>query len=375
LSGIYIHIPFCKQACSYCDFHFSTTLHAKNDLVKAVCTEIALRKNELKNETIHTIYFGGGTPSILDTGEIESILNAITANYSLNKSLEITLEANPDDLTFDKTLALKNIGINRLSIGIQSFFDSDLLLMNRAHQSKDAENAIKNSLRAGFENITIDLIYGTPGLSNKNWRHNLEKILTFNIPHFSAYSLTIEPKTLLNKKIKAGEMLPPSNEQSAKQFEILTDFAQKNKYEHYEISNFARDKLYAVHNTAYWQSKSYLGIGPSAHSFDGTTRSFNICNNHQYIKSIQKNILPTTIEKLTLENKYNEFVLTRLRTMWGVPFVEIEKFGKQMEHYFLKQIKKHIEKQHVIKENNHFILTQKGKIVADYISADLFFVT
>ena len=339
-------------------------------MVKAICNEIRLRKDEI-SDPIESIYFGGGTPSLLGVEEIQRILDTIHQNYNVLPGSEITLEANPDDLTKEKAVQLKSLKINRLSIGIQSFFDEDLHWMNRTHSGKSAELAIQHAIENKF-NLTIDLIYGIPGLSNERWIENLDKANQFGINHISSYCLTVEENTALSHFIKKGKYIQPDEEQALQQFEILCDFAQNNGFEQYEISNFARNKKYAVHNTNYWNGKSYLGIGPSAHSFHDGMRSWNVANNTQYIQSITKNELPSEKEILTQENQFNEYIMTGLRTMWGCDLTVIE---ERFPTFYLSQ-------QNVIDEklksglldivNNHLIITDKGKFLADGIASDLF---
>lgn len=373
MSGIYIHIPFCKQACHYCDFHFSTSLKKKNELVEALCQELVLRKGEIKG-TIETIYFGGGTPSLLTREDLDLIFKTIYEHYTVAEPVEVTLEANPDDLTEEKIKQLADSPINRLSIGIQSFFEEDLKLMNRAHNAKEAEHCLSLATRY-FNNISLDLIYGIPGLSNERWQQNIEKAFSFGIPHFSTYALTVEPKTALDTFIKKGIVSPIDEEQAEEHFHTLIDKLNRKGFVHYELSNFGKEGFFSKNNTAYWQGKSYLGIGPSAHSFDGNTRSWNVRNNTLYIKSIENNELPSETETLTKTDRYNEYVMTGLRTMWGVSVKRVEKdFGKKYKEYLLQQAQKHLEEHLLFLDGDTLLATKKGKFLSDGISSDLFFL-
>ena len=298
MSGIYIHIPFCKQACHYCDFHFSTSLKKKDEMILVLAKEIALRKNEAQNELIETIYFGGGTPHKLTINDLRFLIEEVYRNYEVTENPEITLEANPDDLSENYLIELTKIGINRVSIGIQSFFEDDLQMMNRAHNSEEASNCLEIATKY-FENISLDLIYGIPGMSNDKWKQNIEKALSFNIPHISSYALTVEPKTALYTFIKKGIIKEPNDEVAQEHFHILVETLQENGFIHYELSNFEKENYFSKNNSSYWLGKKYIGIGPSAHSYDGTSRSWNIANNILYIKSIQENTLPLSSEKLT----------------------------------------------------------------------------
>jgi len=373
MAGIYIHIPFCKQACSYCDFHFSTSLKSKEAFITALVHEIELQKNYLGETVIETIYFGGGTPSLLSDEELDRIFKTLYVNFSIAKNAEITLEANPDDLSKTKLKELKLSPVNRLSIGIQSFFDEDLKLMNRAHSSMQAENSIKESLNSGFENITIDLIYGTPGLSNENWKKNLAKVFSFGIPHLSSYSLTVEQKTPLESHIKKGKVKPVDEEQSAEQFLILMEETIKNGYEQYEISNFCKPGFHSRHNSNYWNGIKYLGLGPSAHSFDGNSRQWNVSNNFRYIKSITENKISSEKETLTIDQKFNEYMMTGLRTSTGISVEKVKtEFGENYLSSLLTEAKNYLDSGKIILKENHFILTNAGKLIADRISSDFF---
>ena len=340
MAGIYLHIPFCKQACNYCDFHFSTTMKMKVDFVKAIIQEIELRKDVFANKFISSIYFGGGTPSLLSKEELDMIFEKLYKSFTINADAEITLEANPDDLNFDKILQLKDTPINRLSIGVQSFRDEDLKYMNRAHTAIEALNSIKMAQDSGFQNITIDLIYGTPGMSNEDWKYNLRKSFSLNLPHISSYALTVEEKTPLYYQILKNNIDPVDEQQSADQFKILIDEMLRYDYEQYEISNFCKDNSYSKHNTSYWKKDHYLGLGPSAHSYFGNSRLWNVSNNVKYIKALSASQLPLVKENLNTQDMYNEYIMTSLRTKWGCSLIEIEKdYSRSYLNYFKVQIK------------------------------------
>ncbi|AUC86280.1 coproporphyrinogen III oxidase [Polaribacter sp. ALD11] len=372
MSGIYIHIPFCKQACFYCDFHFSTSLKKKGDMISSLIKEIEIRKNELGNTIIETIYFGGGTPSVLNTEEIQELINAVYANFKVAENPEITLEANPDDLSEEKIIALSKSPINRLSIGVQSFFEKDLKLMNRAHNSEEAKKSLSLATKY-FKNISVDLIYGVPDCTNAAWRENIQTALSFGIPHISSYALTVEPKTALETLIAKGKIKNVDEEKAQEQFYILIEELDKAGFIHYELSNFGKENFFSKNNSSYWLGKSYLGIGPSAHSFDGKQRSWNVRNNPKYIKSIKENKLPIEREILSITDRYNEYVMTGLRTIWGVSLEKIKQgFGEKFIVYLENQSKKYIEQELLFVENNILKTTKKGKFLADGIASDLF---
>lgn len=374
MSGLYIHIPFCKQACHYCDFHFSTSLKKKEEMLDAIYNELLLRKNEFNDEVVETIYFGGGTPSVLTSEEINTLIKTVSENYQVSADPEITLEANPDDLSQNRIIELSDSPINRLSIGIQSFFDDDLKLMNRAHSSQEAEKCLEEATRY-FDNITIDLIYGMPNMSNAKWIKNIEKALSYNIPHISSYALTVEPKTALASFIKKGIIKPVDDKVAEEHFNILVDKLTRAGYACYEISNFGKPGFFSRHNTSYWQGKKYIGIGPSAHSFDGERRGWNINNNVKYIKALEKGELSMETEVLSQTDRYNEYVMTGLRTIWGVSLDKIKRdFGKDYSEYLNKQAQKYIDQELLSIENEVLLTTQKGKFLADGIAADLFVV-
>ena len=374
MSGIYIHIPFCKQACHYCDFHFSTSLKKKSELVSALQNELVLRKNELPNEPIKTIYFGGGTPSLLNLEELTAIFKTIYTEFTIAENPEITLEANPDDLSEEKINDLANSKINRLSIGVQSFFEEDLKLMNRAHNAEEALNSIKLA-RSKFDNISVDLIYGIPGMSNERWQKNIQILLDLDIPHISSYSLTVEPNTALQKFIEKGKIKPVDDAAAAQHFETLRTVLKNAGFEHYEFSNYGKPGYFSQNNTAYWLGKPYLGIGPSAHSYDGNSRKWNIANNTLYIKAIERSELPLEVEELSITDRYNEYIMTRLRTYFGVDLVEVEsKFGKEYLEYLKEQSVVLFEKEFLRIENNVMHITEKGTFLSDGIAADLFYI-
>lgn len=374
MSGIYIHIPFCKQACHYCDFHFSTSMKRKEEIVLALAKEIQMRKNEFQEEVVETIYFGGGTPSVLTIAEIQFLIDSVYGNFNVAQNPEITLEANPDDLSDEKIIELAKSPVNRLSIGVQSFFENDLKMMNRAHNSEEAKESLAKATKY-FDNISIDLIYGIPGMSNKEWKENIETALSFNIPHISSYALTVEPKTALKKLIQTGKVAEPKDDIAEEHFQILVDSLQENNYVHYELSNFGKENYFSKNNSAYWLGKKYLGIGPSAHSYDGVSRSWNVANNIIYLKSIKENKLPSEQEVLTMTDRYNEYVMTGLRTIWGISLDRIQKeFGEKYLNYLMKQSEKFLSDGLLAIENNVLRTTQKGKFLADGIASDLFLI-
>ncbi|MFV8364358.1 radical SAM family heme chaperone HemW [Flavobacterium sp. ZT3P35] len=374
MSGIYIHIPFCKQACHYCDFHFSTSMKKKEEMVMSIAKELRMRKSEFEKEQVETIYFGGGTPSVLTSEEINFLIEEVYKNYSVSENPEITLEANPDDLSSERIIALSKSKINRLSIGIQSFFEDDLQLMNRAHNSAEAKKCLEEATQY-FDNISLDLIYGIPGMSNEKWKQNIETALSFGIPHISSYALTVEPKTALNKLIQTGKIAAPKDEVAQQHFAILVETLEANDFIHYELSNFGKANYFSNNNSAYWLGKKYLGIGPSAHSYDGVSRSWNVSNNALYLKSIQENKLPNEIEILSITDRYNEYIMTGLRTIWGVSLDRIEQeFGTVYLEYLNKQSQKFLDDDLVFIENNILKPTAKGKFLTDGIASDLFYL-
>ena len=374
MSGIYIHIPFCKQACHYCDFHFSTSMKKKDEMVLALAKEIAMRKSEFQNDVVETIYFGGGTPSVLTNDEINFLISEVYKNYKVSDNPEITLEANPDDLYSERILELSKSPINRLSIGIQSFYEEDLKMMNRAHNSAEAKKCLEEATKY-FDNISLDLIYGIPGLTDEMWKQNIETALSFGIPHISSYALTVEPKTALRKLIDTGKIAEPQDEVASNHFMILVDTLQKNGFIHYELSNFGKENYFSRNNSAYWLGKKYIGIGPSAHSYDGEKRAWNIANNSLYLKSIQENVLPIETEILSKSDRYNEYIMTGLRTIWGVSLERIEReFGLDYLGYLQKQSQKFLNDDLLSIENDILKPTAKGKFLTDGIASDLFYL-
>ena len=372
MAGIYIHIPFCKQACFYCDFHFSTSLKKKDALISCLVKEIELRKKALNNQIVETIYFGGGTPSMLSAKEISLLIAAVYKHHTVVASPEITLEANPDDLSEEKIIELSHTPINRLSIGVQSFFEKDLKLMNRAHSSSEAHTSLEIATRY-FENISIDLIYGIPGLTHEEWQQNIQTALGFNVSHISSYALTVEPKTALEKLIKKGKIEKVDDVLAQEQFFILRDLLEKANFVHYELSNFGKENYFSKNNTAYWLGKSYLGIGPSAHSFDGKQRSWNVRNNTQYMKEIELNKLPIESEVLSVTDRYNEYVMTGLRTIWGVSLEKIKTdFGSKYVTYIQTESEKYIQQKLLYVEANTLKTTKEGAFLVDGIAAHLF---
>ncbi|MBL0339709.1 MAG: radical SAM family heme chaperone HemW [Bacteroidetes bacterium] len=376
---MYLHIPFCRKACSYCDFHFSVNHEKMDAMIEAMCKEIELRKNYLENNgektVLQTIYFGGGTPSLLNSHHLDKLFNSITKYFTVAPNAEITLEANPDDLTDKKLLELKQSPINRLSIGVQSFFDDDLILMNRAHNASMATNSVKAAANAGFNNLTIDLIYGIPGMSDDKWKRNLDIAFSLPVEHLSCYSLTVEKKTALDKWIREGKIAKIDDESAINHFKILMSEAAANKFDHYEISNFGRKGFYSNHNSSYWKNKSYLGIGPSAHSYNGISRQWNISGNTAYIMAINKNEIPAEIEILTIENKFNEYIMTGIRTKWGLSRKYIlNEFGAKFEAVFIEQINEFIDSSAIQCIDEIYTLTDSGKLIADRIASKLFVV-
>ena len=372
MAGLYIHIPFCKKACHYCNFHFSTNQKHKYEFLQALCKELQQRATELKNTTVSSIYFGGGTPSLLTSEDLNLIFKTIETYYKIAPSAEITLEANPDDLKNSKIIMLFETQINRLSIGVQSFFEEDLQLMNRAHNANEAVESLKIA-RQYFDNISIDLMYGMPQMSVERWRENLKVALGLGIKHMSCYALTVEPKTALEHFIKTSKHPPMNDALAASHFQVLIEDTQKAGLTHYEVCSFGTPEYFSQHNTSYWLGKPYLGVGPSAHSFDGKKRSWNVSNNTTYIKTLAKNQLPLTEEILTPENRFNEYLMTGLRTMWGVSLRNIDKnYGSEFKTQLLENAQKHLNSKMLILENDVLKTTNKGKFLCDGIASDLF---
>lgn len=373
MAGIYIHIPFCRQACHYCDFHFSTTLTLKAALVDAIVHEAHLRNDYLKGESISTIYFGGGTPSLLSKAEIQSILQTIYSLNTVEHGAEITLEANPDDLTHDKLTELKSLGVNRLSIGIQSFIEQDLRFMNRAHNAQQALDCVKLAQQIGITNISIDLIYGTQTLDDLDWLDNIETAIKLGVNHISAYALTVEDRTALANHIKTGKANPVDEEKSARHFYMLIDKLAAAGFEQYEISNFAKPGWRSKHNSSYWQGVKYLGLGPAAHSFNGRQRHFAVRNNPVYIKQIGQGQLPIEEETLSLADRYNEYVMTALRTIEGINLDYIDdKFGINYTDFCLYEAREAITDGDLVLNQNRLYIAKHARFMADGLASALF---
>lgn len=381
MPGIYLHIPFCKQACYYCNFHFSVSLKLKDQFIEALLAEIELR-NKIPGskisvidtgEIIETIYFGGGTPSLLSQNDLKQVISSVKKNYTIAENAEITLEANPDDITIEKLNQWKNAGINRLSIGIQSFVKRDLQWMNRAHNAEQAHNCILLAGESGFDNFSIDLIFGTPGLSDEEWEKNIQIAIDLGVPHISSYALTVEPKTALKKMIALKKKENVNTDVQADQYLILMKMLREAGYEHYEISNFAKPGFRSRHNSSYWEGKKYIGLGPSAHSYNGKERMWNKANNSIYIQSLQSAILPYEEESLSPNQQLEEYIMTSLRTIEGMDLQFIEKYFSLNERKRIETIvKSGIEKEMYNIKNDHIILTDEGKLFADRIAVKLF---
>lgn len=375
MPGLYLHIPFCKQACHYCNFHFSTSLRQKAEMVRAIMLELEIRRNYLPEAPLSSVYFGGGTPSLLETAELAQIFEQIRNLYGILPDAEITLEANPDDLSPTKLAELRNYTpVNRLSIGIQSFQEADLRWMNRAHSAAEARTCLDDARQAGFQNLTIDLIYGAPSTSDADWAENVRIALEADIPHLSCYCLTVEPGTALAHFVQKGRSEPVDEEKAARQFEYLEYALHAAGYLHYEISNFALPGRLARHNTSYWQGESYLGIGPSAHSFDGVSRQWNVANNARYIRAMADRNPLFERELLTPAQRYNEYVMTGLRTMWGCDRAKLAAFGDAYFRFFEEGIRPHLEQGLVLISADNYFLSPSGRLLADRIASDLFWV-
>jgi oxygen-independent coproporphyrinogen-3 oxidase len=371
LAGIYLHIPFCKQACTYCDFHFSVNMSSKPELVKAILKEIDQRKSYLGGEKIETVYFGGGTPSVLSEEELNSVLEKIHKEFNVEGKAEITLECNPDDLTKEKLVQLKKAGINRLSIGLQSFNEEELRWMNRAHTAIESLQSVIAAQAMGFNNLTIDLIYGSKFQDMKTWENTLQTVIDLNVQHISAYNLTIETKTKLGLDRKKGTEPEVSEELSSEQFKLMSEVLQTNKFIHYEISNFGKENFFSKHNSNYWKGVKYLGLGPSAHSFDGESRQWNVASNSAFIQKVNSGETYFEVELLGPKERYNEYILTRLRTIWGCDKKEIEKkFGGDVLFSFEQNVK-HYQK-YFNEENGVVTLNTEGKLKADYLASEFF---
>ncbi len=373
MAGIYIHIPFCKQACHYCNFHFSTSLRLKEKIIESIIKEIQIKQDFFgKGEEIQTIYFGGGSPSILSTVELNKILSTLYKCYPIANDVEITLEANPDDISITYLKDLKSIGVNRFSLGIQAFDNSLLKYMNRAHTEQEARRSLDDIATIGFKDISIDLIYGIPELDNEKWLSFLETAISYPINHISCYALTVEPKTALHHFVEKKDWDAPDEETSSKQFLIGSDFLEDNGYTHYEISNFALHDNFSKHNTAYWRGIPYLGLGPSAHSFDGTSRYWNIANNSKYIKLIEAGQRFTEMEKISRTNSFNEYLMIHLRTMWGIDLEFISKIYGDSEVKHVQKVIQQLPKEQYLLDGNQFKLSKKGWLWCDSISQEMF---
>tara|TARA_B000000532_G_C18877395_1_gene411391 strand:+ start:10074 stop:11204 length:1131 start_codon:yes stop_codon:yes gene_type:complete len=375
LSAIYIHIPYCKQKCTYCNFYFKTNLKDKNKLIESLIKEISLTKDYLKNNKLKSLYLGGGTPSVMNKESLGLIFRKVQEYYQITSETETTIECNPEDLSIEKLNELKDLGFNRLSIGIQSFKDQDLIFMNRNHNRYQAINSVKNAKKVGFKNISIDLIFSLPNQSLKDWNQNLKIAFELDIQHISSYSLTIEEKTKLKYLIDKKKVTELVDIDSSNHFKLLVNECGKRGFIQYEISNFGKKNYFSTHNSNYWIGSEYLGIGPSAHSYNGKSRSWNISNNSKYINSINDNIIPSTVEKLTNSEKFNDYMMTSLRTMWGSDLVFIKKkFGHNIYYNLNHQIQKWIKSKDIYQEKNKIYLTTKGKFISDSICSDLFIV-
>lgn len=373
MSGIYVHIPFCRQACNYCDFHFSTSLHNKEALAKALVAEIELRHDYLTDRHIETIYFGGGTPSLLSEREAFMIFEKIYKLYDVSRDAEITFECNPDDLSEEKLKELKRLEVNRLSIGLQSFNEEELRWMNRAHTAKESEASVKRAQDRGFENITIDLIYGSKFSNLRNWKSTLDKAIALEVKHISSYNLTIEDKTKLGHDLKNNKEVAIDDELSAEMFLEMSERLEKSGFIHYEISNFGKEGFFSTHNSNYWKGKHYLGLGPSAHSFDGSSRQWNVANNNTYIKKVTEGTGYFEKETLTEKERFNEYMLIALRTMWGVDLAYLKaNFDAELVKHFLNETEQLIAEGSMIMKEQAYILTEKGRLLADRIAGDLF---
>lgn len=371
MASLYIHIPFCKKACHYCSFYFVLSQVKKEEFINSLLLEIEHKKEELTQQTINSVYFGGGTPSILSINELQLILSKIKENFTLNPHLELSIETNPENITESYLESLKQLGFNRISIGVQSFFDEDLQRMNRNHNEMHSIHAIELSIKY-FENVSIDLIFGLPYSGMKHWKTNLEKAVSFGIKHISTYGLTVEEKTALAQKVAKKEINIESDATLNEMYLYTLDFLGANGYRNYEVSNFGKDNYWSKHNISYWLGDYYWGFGPSAHSYNGKERTWNISNLGQYISKIKQGKAYTEREVLTDENRYNEFILTRLRTIFGVDISEIKTtFGENYTYHFEKEIEKFISQKHIERKDNVYRLTNSGKILADYITSEL----
>ncbi|PKQ63619.1 hypothetical protein BZG02_09405 [Labilibaculum filiforme] len=375
MSGVYFHIPFCRQLCHYCAFHKSISLQAKEDMLECLKLELKLRKDYLGDNSLTTIYFGGGTPSVYQANEIESLIEEVAKYFIIEPNAEITLEANPDDLTEKYLQELAKTRVNRLSVGIQSFHDEDLILMNRRHTGKEAFDAIRRAQAFGFDNISVDQIYGVPGLTMEKWKEKLELVFDLNVQHISSYHLMFDPNTIFTKKLEKGQLVEMDEEDSFEQFNYLIDVARKHGFVHYEISNFSKEGYISEHNSSYWKQKKYLGIGPSAHSYNLEQREWNIANNYKYITAIRNNESFSEKEDLSEYDRFNDFVLTSLRTYWGMDLELVRTdFGEKLYQHCILKTKKYLSSEHIRQEKNSIILNDKGVFVSNDIMSDFFWV-
>jgi len=375
MAGIYIHIPFCRQKCYYCDFYKTLNTSLTKSFFSTLKKEVQQNSDYLENEPVETIYFGGGTPSVLTENELTEIINLLNNEFHVLPSAEITFEANPDDLSTEYLKGIYNAGVNRLSIGIQSFQDKHLIKMNRRHNTNQAVESVENAAKTGFENISVDLIYGLPNLTDNEWNESLNRVFQLPVQHLSAYHLTYHEGTVFYNWLKKGTLNELKEPQSISQFNMLIKEAEKNGFEQYEISNFAKSRMYSKHNKSYWFGRKYLGLGPSAHSFNGVSRRWNISSVEDYIKAIQNNKSYFEEEVLSENNKYNEYILTRIRTVWGVSTDFIQSnFGEKKVAHFLKNIAKYKSSDLVIQDNNVFTLTKNGLFVSDEIMTNLMII-
>lgn len=375
MAGIYIHIPFCRQKCFYCDFYKTVNTSLTPKFISSLKSEVIQRKNYLAGEPVQTIYFGGGTPSVLSVVEWAEIMELLYREFIVSPAVEITFEANPDDLSKEYLSGIFELGINRISIGIQSFQNDLLKNMNRRHFGKQAVDAVENAAKTGFNNISVDLIYGLPGLKATDWKASLDQVFKLPVQHLSAYHLTYHEGTPFYTWLKKGTLKETKETESIRQFEILVEKAQTNGFEQYEISNFAKNQLYSRHNSSYWLGEKYLGLGPSAHSFNGVSRRWNVSHIDSYIKAIGNNQVYSEEEILTENNRYNEYILTRIRTIWGVSLVELKtNFGEEKTNHFIRNIEKYLSSNLVYQQNEKFTLTKKGMFISDEIMANLMII-
>jgi len=375
MSGIYFHIPFCKQLCHYCAFHKSISLQAAEEMLECFKRELFIRKNYLNKDSIETIYFGGGTPSVYSPEKIQELIEEVKKYWKVQPNAEITMEANPDDLSEEYLIALKKTEVNRLSVGIQSFHDEDLILMNRRHSGQGAIDAIKRAQNLGFDNISVDQIYGVPGLSMEKWKKNLNKVFDLDIQHISSYHLMFDPNTIFSKKLEKGQLQEMDEEESFEQFKYLIKSAREHGFVHYEISNFCKEGFISRHNSSYWKQKKYLGIGPSAHSYNIKEREWNFSHNYKYMKAVQAGGNFSEKEELNLYDRFNDMVLTSLRTFWGLDLELVRnEFGEKFVDHCLQSAQKYIQSKHIRRKDQHLILNDEGVFISNDIMSDFFYV-